>query len=83
MSGSTFLEWGPQLLGPGGALLVLLIVGRMAFNFFTTQLTKMEKRYDAQEERFNKLHSQTLQTVSANTRAIERLTDKIANFIGK
>ena len=74
---SSFDQILPQMLGPGGALIILLVVGKMAFTFFTNQLAKQEARYDAQEKRQNTLHEKTLEALSAHTIAIERLTDKI------
>ena len=66
----------PLVLGPGGALVVLVFIGgvgftfikeqsKIWFGFFKEQLEAQQKRAEAQEKRLNELHEKTLETLSS------------------
>ena len=54
-------------MGPGGALVVLVVVGRAGFNFFTEMIKKQDEKYDRQVERLDKMHVSTLEHIHAQT----------------
>lgn len=70
-------EWLPILLGPGGALVLMILVSRIGFKYFVTLLAKQEKRYEEQERRFAMLQISTLKRIHELSDAIENLTKEI------
>ena len=68
----------PYILGPGGALFILLAVGWKGYNFFTAELGRLNARYEKQEGRLIELHKTTLEALKAHTVAVEKLTLRIS-----
>ena len=70
-------EWIQPLLGQGGALIILAIVSRGGFKFFTTMIAKQDVKYDRQAQRFDELHTSTLEHIHEQTEALRRLHESI------
>ncbi len=70
-------EWINPILGPGGALVVLIIVSRGGFKFLTAIIEKQEIRNEEQSRRFETLHTSTLEHIHEHTTAITKLGEVI------
>ena len=73
--------WIQVIVGPLGALIVMIFVGWRGFLFFKNLLADQETRHDKQEDKLIKLHTSTLEGMSANTAALTRLGDQLAQHI--
>lgn len=70
-------DWAAQMMGPGGALIVLVVVGRAGFNFFTEMIRKQDEKYDKQVDRLATLHTSTLEHIHAQTLAVSQHTEAL------
>jgi len=77
-------DWMAQMMGPGGALVVLVVFGRAGFSFLTDMIKKQDEKYDRQVKRLDEIHTSTLEHIHAQTvisgqqtEALKVLTDNI------
>ena len=83
-------EWLPALMGQGGALVAVVILGRMGFKFLITLLEKKDVQYQEQNARLDILHTKILEhlhegntATGLQTEAMKNLTDRIQIFLDR
>jgi len=83
-------EWLPALMGQGGALVAVVILGRMGFKFLIEMLEKKDVQYQEQNVRLDALHVKILEHLHADTtatilqtEATRILADRIQIFLDR
>ena len=81
-------EWLPQLMGPGGAVIAIIILGRMGFKFLIELLEKKDAQYQEQNARLDTLHTKVLEHIhegnvatALQTEATKTLSDRLQIFL--
>ena len=64
-------------MGPGGALVILLFLGRMGFKFLTDLISKQDVRYESLCREFKTLNTHTLEHIAAQTTATALQTEAL------
>ena len=69
--------WMDRIVGPHGALVLLVLVGIYIVKYLKENIIKHELKAEKQEKRLDEMHTSTIQHISANTNALERLSGKL------
>jgi hypothetical protein len=72
--------WIGLASGPFGALMLLIIIGRSGFKFFTKLLDKQEARFEKQSMKLNEIHLMTLDKFAEQAVAMTELTVVVKDF---
>ena len=71
------------LLGPFGALVLLLIIGKYGFTFLTKLIEKQDLVSEKRANMFDSLHNSTLKHIHAQTEAVRSLSESVTTLATK
>ncbi len=71
------------IMGPGGAILAIVVAGKIGFTFLTRLLEKQDEKYQKQVDRLDKLHVRTLEHMHDQTLATSLQTETLKNLSEK
>jgi len=70
-------EWLPSLMGPGGAIIAVVILGKMGFNFLINMIKEQRVEQQERDVRLEKLQIKTLDHIHENTLATSLQTEAL------